>query len=80
MSEKSEAHRNYEVFARLLPDLAETHADKCALLHDGELVEIFDTNADARFAGRTRFGRGKFSVQRITARPADLGWFSHVSA
>ena len=80
MSGQSEAHRNHEAFMKLLPSLIETDPERCALMHDGEVVDIFETSDDARFAGRKRYGRGRFSTQRITTRVVDLGWFSHVLA
>jgi hypothetical protein len=78
MSEKQDhIDRNYEAFKRLLPDLLATHAGKTALLRNEELVDIFDSMADAERAGRRLYPDGLFSVQRITDRTVDLGYFSH---
>lgn len=78
MPPEVEAHRNYRAFLDMLPALIETHPDQCALLHDGQLVEIYETSQEARWEGRARYGRGRFSVQQITDTPANFGWFSHV--
>lgn len=74
---QSEADRNYEVFSSLLPELMKTHANRWALLHDGTLTAVFDTARDAHLAGAKLYPEACFSVQEVTNRPADLGWFSH---
>ena len=74
---QSEVDRNYEAFTSLLPDLMRTHASKWALLHDGALTAVFDTARDAHLAGTKLYPGACFSVQEVTNRPADLGWFSH---
>ena len=68
---------NYEAFKKLLPDLLLSKAGKSALLRDGELIEVFDSMADAERAGRRLYEDGLFSVQRITDQKVDLGYFSH---
>lgn len=75
---ETEARRNYRVFIEMLPELLEEHPGRCALLHDGALIEVFDTGQEARWAGRRRFGYGNFSIQHVTRSVVDLGWYSHV--
>jgi hypothetical protein len=78
MNEKqNHIDRNYEAFKRLLPELLVTHAGKAALMRNEELVEIFDSMADAERAGRKLYSDGMYSVQQITDRTVDLGYFSH---
>ena len=74
---QQEIQRNYEAFKRLLPSLAVTHPGKFALMRHGEVVEIFDTAADAYRAGAKMFEDGMFSVQEVIETPVDLGFFSH---
>ena len=74
---QAEVDRNYEAFEALLPSLKATHANKWALLHDGTLTAVFDTVRDAHLAGVKLYPETYFSVQEVTARPVDLGWFSH---
>lgn len=74
---QAEVDRNYETFVELLPGLMRTHASKWALLHGGELTAVFDTARDAHLAGVKLYPDAHFSVQEVTDRPVDLGWFSH---
>ena len=60
-----------------LPQLMFTQRGKFALLHNGQLLECFDTARDAYIAGRQLFGADTFSVQEVTETPVDLGFFSH---
>ena len=76
--QREEVDRNYEAFQALLPGLLETDAGRAALMRDGKLVECFDTDRDAFLAGRAMFADGLFSVQRVSDRPVNLGWFSYV--
>ena len=80
MATTQEVERNYEAFRELLPELVKTHPGQCALLRRGKLVEVFPTSRDARWIGRERFPDGDFSVQPITERDLDFGWYSHVQA
>jgi hypothetical protein len=69
---------NYEVFRQKLPELLVAHPGKFALMHDGEIVEFFDTAHDAYVAGKKLFeAPHPFSVQEIIDPPANLGFFSH---
>lgn len=72
-----EVDRNYEAFVELLPQLLVPHRGKWALLRDGELIAVFDTARDAHLAGSKLYPEACFSVQEVTDRPVDLGWFSH---
>ena len=43
------------------------------LLHDREIVKVFDDWDNALSIGYKRYGSGNFSVQEIGARPISLG-------
>lgn len=73
----SEVRRNYEAFVRKLPELLAARRGKFALMHDAEIVEFFDTAADAFRAGKKLHGEGRFSIQEVTDAVADLGFLSH---
>lgn len=74
---QEQIQRNYEVFQTQLPQLIMTHRGKFALMHNGEMVEFFDTARDAYVAGQKLFPDGLFSVQEVVETPVDLGFFSH---
>ena len=73
----SEVRRNYEAFVQKLPELLPAHRGKFALMHDADIVEFFDTAADAFRAGKKLYAEGRFSIQEVTDTVADLGFLSH---
>jgi len=77
LAKDDEIRRNYEVFLRKLPELIATHRGKFALMHQGLIVEFFDTVGDAYRAGRKLFQNQDFSIQEVTDSSIDLGFFSH---
>ncbi len=76
-TQQEEVDRNYESFREKLPDLLKTDANRFALMHRREVVACFDTSRDAMEAGRQLFKDGRFSVQKVSGRKMDLGYFSH---
>jgi hypothetical protein len=80
MADQSDKDRqvkeNYDAFVQKLPELLATHSGKFALLHDREIVELFDSAGDAYKAGQQRYPTGLFSIQQVTESAADLGFFS----
>jgi hypothetical protein len=76
-SKRAQIDKNYAAFKANLRELLEAHPGKQVLLHDGEIIEIFDTLSDAIKFGNAKFGIGNYTVQEVTNRPAELGWHSH---
>jgi len=73
-SDSSEVDRNFAAFQQRLPELLKTHPGKFAVMHNGEIVEFFDTLGDAARFARSRFGGpGSFSIQEVTSRNVNLG-------
>ena len=57
-------------YLRLLPDLLHERAGKFALIHDGKLVDTFQTASDALAVGYERFALSKpFFVKEIAPQP-----------
>ncbi len=73
----TEVDRNYEVFRELLPELLKTHAGKFAVMHNGEFITCLDTVGDALRFGDAKFGEGRFSIQEVTSRYLNLGFYSY---
>ena len=69
--------RNFEAFQDLLPGLVDTHSGKYALMRDSEVVEFFDSARDAVIFGEKQYPDGLFSVQQVTKKIVDLGYFSY---
>lgn len=71
-----EVRANYEAFRSKLPELLEGHAGKFAVIRHREIVDFFDTMADAaRFATKMYPDR-LYSVQEVTERQIELGFYS----
>lgn len=72
-----EIDRNFDIFETLLPELIEEHAGQFALMREGKIVGFHDDEMQALAIGRQRFDDGIYSIQQVSRRPADLGFFSH---
>jgi hypothetical protein len=72
-----EVDGNFEAFSTLLPNLLKSHAGQFALLRHCAIEDYFGDMRSALEAGLGRFGDHLFSVQEVTDRTADLGFFSH---
>jgi hypothetical protein len=72
----AEVRANFDVFQAKLPELLKTHAGKFAVLRHGEIVDFFDTMTDAARFGIRMFPDDMFSVQEVSERRIDLGFFS----
>jgi hypothetical protein len=71
---------NYDAFKEALPRLLIGHEGKYALMRDRQVVDYFDTPGEALRSGRARYGDELFSVQEVTNRAADFGWYSRAPA
>jgi len=73
---ETEVDQNYEVFKSLLNDLLAGKFDgKFALMRKREIIEFFESAGDAFRAGKARYQDRLFSVQEVTQRPLDQGYF-----
>ena len=68
---------NYRTFVDNLPNLERQYMGKYVLLRDKEVVEAFDSIADAMIFGSAQFPDELFSVQRVPNPVVDLGYFSY---
>ncbi len=69
--------QNFKAFQKLLPTLLETQPGKYALMREGQAVEFFDSARDAVIYAEKEFPDHLFSVQRVTRKIVDLGYFSY---
>jgi hypothetical protein len=72
-----EIERNYGAFLGLLGELMRHDEGRYALLRNCRLEGVFDTPGEAVRGGFARFGDHDFSIQLITDKPVDLGFYSH---
>ena len=69
---------NYEYFKSILPGILHVHGDKYVLLQNCEVRGYYDTLADALETARAFCPEGDYSIQEVSDRVTDLGYFSHV--
>ena len=74
---QAEVDRNFEAFKALLPDLLKDHVGRYVLLRDAKFIQKFDTAGDAMIYAQAQFPDGLYSIQEVTGRTIDLGFFSH---
>ena len=73
---RDELRRNFEIFKKALSTLLPDHENEFALMRHGKIVGYSATARDALNEGLHEFDDGLFSVQEVTTRVADLGWYS----
>lgn len=77
MSLDDEIDRNLFAFLTKVPDLMDEYRGQFALLKEQRVVSIHAKLSQALAEGAQQFSDGLFSVQQITDRPIELGFFSY---
>lgn len=68
--------KNWETFKKIKGDLEADNMGRTALLHDGELIAIYNDSGDAYSIGREKYGLGNFSIETFGEKPRSLGYFT----
>jgi hypothetical protein len=76
-NKQREIDENYKAFSDMLPELLEKHPGKFLVMRHKKPAGFFDTARDAMVHAASSYPDGLFSVQEITQKTVDLGWFSH---
>lgn len=72
--DSAQADLNFTAYVeRHRRELEEQHWGRIVLMHDGEVVGIYNDRTDAYSVGAEEFGLGNFSLQKIGEQPARLG-------
>ncbi len=74
---RQEINDNLASFLQELPKLLPAYRGKFALLHHKRIIGFYDTVADAVNAAEALYHDKIFSIQEVTDRPFDSGFFSH---
>ncbi|MDE0103647.1 MAG: hypothetical protein OXN89_14825 [Bryobacterales bacterium] len=69
----TEMEKNWVAFKAREESLKAENLGRTVLLHDGEIVQIYNDSGDAYSIGCEKFGLGKFSIQTIGEKPRSLG-------
>lgn len=75
-SHQQQVDENYAAFQKLLPELLLTRAGKFAVMHNGAVIEFFDSLGDAARFGHLEYGGIDFSVQQVTSQSVDLEFYT----
>jgi hypothetical protein len=59
-------------FERMLPKLEAEYMGRWVLIHDGALIDAFDSFEQAADEAVKRFGRGPFLIRQVGAPPDTL--------
>ena len=68
--------KNREAYNAVKDNLESEHFGRVALLHDGQVVAIYNDSVDAYSIGREKYGMGNFSIVKIGEAPISLGIFT----
>ncbi len=71
-----EMQKNLDAYEKMKDKLEKDSFGKIALLHEGELVSIYNDKHDAYQTGRDRFGLGHFAIKEIGKGPVSLGIYT----
>ena len=72
-----EIDRNLYAFLPRIPQLMSQHPGEYALLRNQEIVSVHKRLRDAIEEASEKFSDGLFSIQQITDKPVELGFFSY---
>lgn len=74
-----EIEANFVAFQVAVEALIPAHEGQFALMRHGEIIQVYSQLVDAVVAGHSEYPDGMFSIQEVTTKPLDLGFFSHAS-
>ena len=68
-------NKNQAAYEAMQTEMERKHMGRILLMHDGEMVEVYNNRSDAYKIGCEKFGMGKFSLVTVGERPIELGFF-----
>ncbi len=68
----SDLDQELQAYEAMKANLEEHHTGKWVVIHDGELVDAFDTLDAAATEAVRRFGRGPYLIRQVGAPPVSL--------
>lgn len=66
---------NKNAYKKIQEEMESKHFGRVALMHDGQIVNIYNDSGDAYSIGVEKYGLGNFSLQKIGDRPISLGFY-----
>ena len=68
--------RNQAAYDEIRENMELRYPGRVVLMHDGEVVEIYNDSGDAYKIGCEKFGLGNFSLVTVGEQPINLGFFT----
>ena len=72
---ESQLDRNQAAYEAVRANMEDKHFGRVVLMHDGEVVEVYNDGGDAYKIGCEKYGLGNFSLVNVGEKPIDLGFF-----
>ena len=72
---ENQLDRNQAAYEAIQKEMEGKYMGRVVLMHDGEVVEVYNDGGDAYKVGCEKFGLGNFSLVNVGERPIDLGFF-----
>lgn len=68
--------KNQMAYEAMRADMEQQHFGRVLLMHDGEVVEIYNDSGDAYKIACEKYELGDFSLVTVGEKPIDLGFFT----
>ena len=73
---ESQLDRNQAAYEAIQADMEDKYLGRVVLMHDGEVVEIYNDSGDAYKIACEKYGLGNFSLVMVGEKPINLGFFT----
>lgn len=77
---EQEIDRNLFAFLPKVPDLLADHEGEFALLRHQKVISLHVKLSEALASAEAQFADGLFSIQQVTQKPVELGFFSYADS
>lgn len=73
----AEIERNLFAFLTMIPSLLQEHEGEYAVLKNKQIIGLFSKLSEALKVADEAIPDGLYSIQRVTDRPVELGFYAH---
>ncbi len=73
---KKQLDRNQAAYESIRADMEAKYLGRVLLMHDGEVVEVYNDSGDAYKIGCEKYELGNFSLVNVGEQPINLGFFT----
>ena len=73
---ENQLDRNHAAYGIIRAEMEEKYMGRVVLMHDGEVVEVYNDSGDAYKIGCEKYGLGNFSLVNVGEQPINLGFFT----